>query len=73
MAKNPTPAKPKTFKLETRWAVALFGELFDVSAHKEKEARDLARALYDDAKTYAAACRSKEIEVLKVDIRPAKK
>jgi hypothetical protein len=72
MAKNPTPAKPRTFKHETRWAVIFGGELFDMRA-KEKDARELARIMYADQKTYAAALRTKAAEVLKVDIRPAKK
>ena len=75
MAKNPTPAKPKKpqpFKLATRWALILCGDLFDLR-DKEKQARDLARVMYADDKTYASACRSKEIEILKVDVRPAKK
>ena len=67
----PTPAKPKTFKLATRWAVIINGDLFDMR-DTEKDARNLARCLYPDAKIFAAAVRKKEIAVLKVDIRPAK-
>jgi len=74
MAKNPTPAKPKKpqpFKLATRWALILYGDLLDLR-EKEKEVRELARVLYANQNLYASACRRGEIEIVKVDIRPAK-
>lgn len=71
MAKT-VPHKPATFKLAKRWGVVIGGELFEIRDN-EKSARDYARVLFADQKTYTNALRKKEIIILKVDIRPAKK
>lgn len=64
------PATPKTFKLATRWAIIINGDLFDM-LDNEKEARQGASVMYSSKQLYANAVRKKEIAVLKVNIRPA--
>lgn len=73
MATKPTPAKTKTFKHAQRWSVLINAEFVDIICKTEKEARAFARCMYVGDNDYRAAIKSKEIEILKLDLRPAKK